>query len=173
LFLYKYIRLIFGSPAGIENDYSNEVVLYIKAMHKKVMREAQRILMFVRFQKTADDIYFAPFEPLYNVLPLSVRHFRDRFSDQKWLIYDLKRNYGFLYDLKEVGKIEMSARDKISSSGKISPEILNDEELFFQELWRKYYDSVNIKERKNLKVHLNFLPKRFWKYLPEKNVLNR
>lgn len=41
-----------------------------------------RVLQFMRFQKTADGTYFGIMEPLYNVLSLTVRHFRDRFADQ-------------------------------------------------------------------------------------------
>ena len=43
-----------------------------------------------RFQKTADGTYFGIMEPLYNVLSLTVRHFRDRFADQPWIIYDAR-----------------------------------------------------------------------------------
>ena len=173
MILFNYISLIFDSLERIESDYSNDIVLLIKKLHKKVIREAQRVLMFVRFQKTADNIYYAPFEPLYNVLPLTINHFTDRFADQKWMVYDMKRDYGFFYDLKETNEIKISTQGTISPSGKIRTEILSNEELFFQDLWRKYYDSINIKERKNLKVHMHFMPKRYWKFLPEKDVLNR
>ena len=47
-----------------------------------------RVLQFMRFQKTADQVYFGIMEPLYNVYPLTIHHFRDRFADQPWIIYD-------------------------------------------------------------------------------------
>lgn len=34
-----------------------------------------RVLQFMRFQKTADQVYFGIMEPLYNVYPLTIYHF--------------------------------------------------------------------------------------------------
>jgi probable DNA metabolism protein len=55
---------------------------------------------FVRFEKMQDGVFFAKIDPDFNVLPLIRKHFKDRYQDQKWMIYDLRRNYGILYDLK-------------------------------------------------------------------------
>lgn len=169
ILLFNYVKLLIDSPDKIETDYGNDCVLKINQIHKKVAREAHRVHMFVRFQKTADDIYYASFEPLYNVLPLSVKHFKNRFSDQRWIIYDVKRQFGYYYDLKNVREIKITNSKINFATGKINKNILNHEEKFFQVLWKNYFDSINIKERKNLKLHMQFLPKRFWKYLPEKN----
>jgi len=49
--------------------------------------------------------------------------------------------------------------------------LLAEDEKLFQRLWKQYYKSISIQERKNPKVHRQLLPKRFWKYLPEKGVL--
>ena len=168
MLLFNLIRLIFDSPVNIETDFSNEYVLQTDKVFRKVMREAERVRMFVRFQKTADDIYYALFEPMYDVLPIAVKHFEDRFSDQKWMIYDVKRDYGFFYDLKEVKDIRLTNSDINLETGRASPDILGNEEQLFQKLWQNYYDSTTIKERKNRKVHMQFLPRRFWKFLPEK-----
>lgn len=171
MLIYNYIRLVIDSPHNIENDFSNEYVTDINNLHKKIAKEAQRILQFTRFQKTSDDIYFASFEPLYNVLPFAVNHFKNRFADQKWILYDIKRKFGFFYDLNDVRRIEIKNSKLDNSNGKIESDLLNVEEDFFKKLWKNYFDSINIKERKNLKVHMQFLPKRYWKYLPEKDIL--
>ena len=169
--LFRFIDLCFNSGINIETDYSNDVVLQVDKIYKKVCMEGHRAIMFLRFQKTRDGIYYAPFEPAYNVLPLTLHHLKDRFSDQQWVIYDTKRNYGFYYDLEEVSEIRMDAGQLNAFNGNASRDILSDTELNFQELWNDYFQSVNIKERKNPKVHKQFLPKRFWKYLPEKNFI--
>ena len=56
---------------------------------------------FVRFEKVGD-LYFAKIVPEYDVLALVVPHFKNRFSDQQWVLYDPQRAYGFAYNLKEV-----------------------------------------------------------------------
>jgi probable DNA metabolism protein len=171
MLIYKYIKLTFNSVSDIDTNYSNNTVLEFNKIYKKVTMEAHRAVMFIRFQKTADGIYYAPFAPAYNVLPLTLNHFKDRFSDQQWVIYDSKRNYGFYYNLKDVDEIRINDSTVNPFTGKVNKEILDKSELNFQEIWNDYYQSTTIKERKNLKVHRQFLPKRFWKYLPEKNFL--
>ncbi|NJK86884.1 MAG: DUF4130 domain-containing protein [Bacteroidales bacterium] len=154
----------------MRKDYGNEIVLNVNNLHAKVAKETERIIQFVRFQKTADDLYYAGFEPMYNVLPFAINHFKKRFGDQKWIIYDVKRNYGFYYDLKEVSHVEITNSKLNKNTGFLDRKLLNDEEDIFRHLWQNYFSSINISERKNLKLHTQFLPRRFWKYLPEKNI---
>ena len=99
MLLFRYIRKTIDAPASIELNFADEDVLALTKLWKKVANEQTRILQFLRFQKAQDGTYFAAMEPLYNVLPLAVNHFSNRFRDQRWLIYDLKRSYGYYYDL--------------------------------------------------------------------------
>ena len=124
--------------------------------------------MFVRFQKTADEIYYASYDPKYNVLPLVIHHFEKRFADQKWIIYDTRRDYGFYYDLKSTSEIRFTESAVDQTTGLIDKDIMDKDEAFFQELWKAYFKSMSIKERLNPRLHMQLLPKRFWKYLIEK-----
>ncbi len=171
MLLMRYIRLIIDSNKNEETNFAEAVVVEINKLHQKVCREAHRINMFVRFQKTIEDSYYASFAPMYDVLPLCIPHFRDRFADQAWIVYDLKRNYGFVYDLKEVSRVVFDDLKVNSQNGQLHTSLLAEDEKLFQQLWKQYYHSICIQERKNDKVHRQFLPKRFWKYLPEKGVL--
>ncbi len=171
MLLLKYIRLIIDSTKNEETNFSLPVVVEINKLHQKVCREAQRIHMFTRFQKTVEGSYYASFAPMYDVLPLCIPHFRDRFADQSWIIYDLKRNYGFLYDLKTVSRVVFDNLKVNSQNGQLHASLLAEDEKLFQRLWKQYYKSICIQERKNDKVHRQHLPKRFWKYLPEKGSI--
>ena len=105
MLLVNFIRVIIDSNVNQEMNFSLPVVVDVHKLHQKVCREAQRIHMFTRFQKTVEGSYYASFAPMYDVLPLCIPHFRDRFADQQWIIYDLKRNYGFLHNLKTVERV--------------------------------------------------------------------
>jgi probable DNA metabolism protein len=168
MLLVKYVRLIIDSTKNEETNFSLPVVVEINKLHQKVCREAQRIHMFTRFQKTVEGSYYASYAPMYDVLPLCLPHFRDRFADQSWIIYDLKRNYGFLYDLKTVSKVVFDDLNVNSQNGQLHASLLAEDEKLFQKLWKQYFKSICIEERRNDKVHRQHLPKRFWKYLPEK-----
>ena len=170
ILLVKYIRLVIDSTINQQTNFSEPIVLEINKLHQKVCREAQRINMFVRFQKTVESSYYASFAPIYDVLPLCIPHFRDRYADQSWIIYDLKRNYGFLYDLKNVTRVVFDELKVNPQNGQLHSSLLAEDEKLFQKLWKQYYKSICIQERKNDKVHRQHLPKRFWKYLPEKGA---
>lgn len=43
----------------------------------------------------------------------------------------------------------------------------DDEELFQQELWKSFFKVIGINDRKNKKVQINFMPKKYWEYIIE------
>ena len=171
MLLVNFIRVIIDSSVNQEMNFSLPVVVDVHKLHQKVCREAQRIHMFTRFQKTIEGSYYSSFAPLYDVLPLCLPHFRDRFADQQWIIYDLKRNYGFLYNLKTVEQVVFDDLKVNSQNGQLHTSLLADDEKLFQKLWKQYFKSICIEERRNDKVHRQHLPQRFWKYLPENGIL--
>lgn len=171
MLLVNFIRIIIDSNVNQEMNFSLPVVVDVHKLHQKVCREAHRIHMFTRFQKTVEGSYYASFAPMYDVLPLCLPHFRDRFADQQWIIYDLKRNYGFLYNLKTVERVVFDDLKVNSQNGQLHTSLLADDEKLFQKLWKQYFKSICIEERRNVKVHRQHLPQRFWKYLPEKGIL--
>lgn len=171
MLLVNFIRIIIDSNVNQEMNFSLPVVVDVHKLHQKVCREAHRIHMFTRFQKTVEGSYYASFAPMYDVLPLCLPHFRDRFADQQWIIYDLKRNYGFLYNLKTVERVVFDDLKVNSQNGQLHQSLLAEDEKLFQKLWKQYFKSICIEERRNDKVHRQHLPQRFWKYLPEKGIL--
>lgn len=165
--IFRYIRKTFDSKQSIELNFADDDVLQMRNVAQKVDREKHRMIEYVRFQKAADDIFFAPVSPDHNCLPLTMEHFKDRFADQKWIIYDIKRNYGFYYDLKTVTEMTLDSTN-LFPEGKLDEELMAKDEKLFQELWKGYFKSMTIKERINLKLQRQHLPKRYWKYLTEK-----
>lgn len=166
--LFTYMRKAFDAPFSIELNFGDADILTVTQIAKKVSRERHRVIEFLRFQKASDGTYFGALEPLYNVLPIAIAHFQDRFADQKWLVYDLKREYGYYYDLNKVTEVRFGNRDGHLSDGKLDEALMDQEELLFQKLWQTYFKSIAIKERINPKLHRQNLPVRFWKYLIEK-----
>ena len=170
IMILNYMRKAFASEASIELNFGDRDVLELLKLDKKVGREAERVRMFVRFQKAKDDTYYASFDPKYNVLPLVVKHFENRFADQKWIIYDTRRNYGFYYDLQVSSEFKLVDGLVDSATGLLNGSIMDAEEQLFQDMWKSYFRSLCIKERINPRLHVQLLPKRFWKYLIEKQA---
>lgn len=167
--LLQYIRYAFATGGNMEADFGNPSVLYITQTAKKVWREKHRMEAFVRFQKTADDLYYALIEPDYNVLPLIERHFEDRYADQRWMIWDARRKYGIYYDLQTVQQIQITFTNK-AHPGRDITHAYEQQEPMYQALWQQYFKSVNIGARKNTKLHLQHMPRRYWRNMTEKKV---
>lgn len=169
--ILRYFQHTFKHKRNIDGDFANVHVLKIAQTAKKVSREKHRMEAFVRFQLTKDNIYFSNIEPDFNVIPLIKKHFTSRYSDQEWIIYDLKRKFGLYYDLKKSRIIHINFSKNFSSSEE--KELLFDTaEIEFQQLWKKYFEATTIKSRINTRLHHQHVPKRYWKYLSEKNPLH-
>lgn len=167
LLLYRYIRKLFAKRFAVQADYSDDIILKISQLAKSVGREKHRMEAFVRFQLTKDQIYFSNIEPDFDVLPLISKHFRSRYADQQWLIYDVKRNYGIFYDLNGVEIVSLDLNG-IYANSILESEHFMTEEYSYQKLWNDYFKSTNIRSRINPKLHQQHVPKRYWKYLSEK-----
>ncbi|MFD1630642.1 TIGR03915 family putative DNA repair protein [Pseudopedobacter beijingensis] len=147
--------------AAFLKNYADPSVIRLSKMQKMVSREKHRMEAFVRFRLTHDDIYFAEIEPDFNVLPLIARHFKSRYQDQKWIIYDNRRKTGLFYDLDQLSMVEFSSQGN-------PKDAFTESENAYKVLWKSYFQSTNIKERKNTRLHIQYVPKRYWKYLIEK-----
>jgi probable DNA metabolism protein len=165
--LLAYARYAIASERSIEEDYGNKIVLEVSQNARKVWREKHRMEAFVRFRLLKDNIFFAAIEPDYDVLPLILPHFRSRYADQHWLIYDLRRRRGIYYskDTEQVEEVEMEWQE---GEGNDSP--YDEAEMGYQQLWQDYFKHTGIPERKNPKLHLRHMPRRYWRHLTEKQA---
>lgn len=186
---FKHEEGAFGTLLSLEQNASDEDVLAVRNTCRRVLHEQLRMKQFIRFQKAKDGTYLAVVSPDHNVLPLIIDHFQDRFNDQSWLIYDAKRHYGYYYSplplgfaalpCKEPpptggGVIRVTFEDEASvpfdlSNGKMDEAVLSENDKIFQDLWRTYFKAICIKERMNPKKQLSDMPRRYWKYMTEKN----
>lgn len=179
--IYEYLKMTFESQKAPSGNYANATVLKIAQAAKMVSREKHRMEAFVRFELIDQEIYFSNIEPDFNVLPLIAKHFKNRYADQKWVIYDLKRDYGISYDLNTVQEAIIEFEKSKSHRGLINTVLTNEktdtlvnvqdvsqQENNYKKLWNQYFKSTNIESRKNMKLHLQHVPRRYWKYLSEK-----
>jgi probable DNA metabolism protein len=166
--LVRYIRKALASPVSIELNFADDDVLALSKIYRKVSNERTHLLQFVRFQKTSDGIYFAIIEPLYNVLPLCIDFFQDRYADQPWLIYEARRRFGAFYDRTKTEIVRFEHPPVDLQTGSLVREQQDEDEKAFQALWQEYLQAITIASRKNLRLQRQFMPQRFRKYLIEK-----
>ena len=155
--LYKYIKI--GLKIGIKvlSYLQNPDVLMIHDLARKVSFEAHRFLGILRFKKLGSGLYYAKIEPDNNITMIIAEHFKNRFSDQPWIIHDAKRSIFACYDTNQV--IFINEDIKIHTD--------NDEDKAIEKLWKNYFKAITIDDRRNPKRQKQFLPARYWKNMTE------
>ena len=171
--LFMVVCKVFRQGKEVVRNFADPDVLTVTQIARRVAHEAHRMMQFVRFQKAKDGTYLAVISPDHNVLPLITSHFHDRFNDQPWLIYDAHRHYGYHYD-GQSPPIRITFEDEATvpfdlTNGKLEPQVLSADDELFQQLWRTYFKAICIRERINPKKQLSDMPRRYWKYMTEKN----
>jgi probable DNA metabolism protein len=169
--LFQYVYKIF-KQGDISKNFADPDVLAVTNIARRVLHEQLRMKQFIRFQKAKDGTYLAVVAPDHNVLPIITDHFQDRFNDQPWLIYDAKRHYGYYYDGK-TDAIHITFENEAAvpfdlRNGKLNDDVISHDDQLLQNLWRTYFKAICIKERMNPRKQLQDMPRRYWKYMTEK-----
>lgn len=167
--IYHFVRRQMETRNNVLEDASDPLIRDLQMLDKQMGREVHRMHAFVRFQETPDGMFVALVNPDFNCLPLLGPHFSARYPAMDWLIYDTKRHYGLHWDpkVKKPSFITL-ANEQDGNLRQLSAEMLSAVETDYQDLWKLYFKAVDIPERRNMPLHLQHVPKRYWKYLTEK-----
>jgi probable DNA metabolism protein len=151
------------------SDRGDDAVAAVLAAAFKTKREIHRLAGMLRFTPVGeasqkDDVYIAYCAPDHFVLPPLAQHFFLRFGPSPWAIIDEKRAL-VLYALNgDVGLKDAQACGLPNVSPETSDSAAPE---FWESLWRQYHKDVNNESRQNPGLQRQFMPKRYWKYLPE------
>ena len=155
---FNYIKKLMQVKAPIRKRLSLPEVIQLNDIVYKVTGESHRLKGFLRFMECAGGILYAPYSPDNNITDLLMAHFAQRLKAERFVIHDLKRKIAGMYNGSEW----------ILSFADETEIYLSENEKAFESLWKKYYKSVNIKERPHEKQMKGYMPVRYWKFLPEK-----
>ncbi len=137
-------------------DSVNDVI----KIESYVRHEAHKLKGFLRFKEMKNGFLFAKFTSTNNVIGILANHFKKRLSNNYWIINDEKRNIYALYDKEKVFYLTKENIIKLNLD-------LSSKEKTFEELWKTFFKTIAIKERKNLRCQKNFMPKKYWSNILE------
>lgn len=158
--ILDYIRLCFKYGAEINLAKNNEIIRKVDLFCRKVTLEVQRFYGFIRFKEIAVLTFYAPIEPDHNILPLLGNHFKSRFSDQRFIIHDLKRRFCLIYDLKELFYEKLS----LDENHTLLKANVKDS---YESLFATYFKAATLQERINKRQQHAYMPIRYFKHLVE------
>lgn len=159
--ILKYILNGFIIGPKINTMLSIDFVFAVHSMRKKMLFESHRLKGLLRFIEVEDNIFYASIHPDNNVIENLGQHFMRRLPSQNFIIHDKNRNIAFLYNTKEYEIIDSSNLNITSISGT---------EKKYQELWSTFFNTIAIKERKNSRLQMQYMPKKYWQDLIEMKV---
>ena len=156
--IFKYVCEILDTQKDVSDNYNSESVFKFNEILLKVKKEIHHLKGFIRFSKCENGIYYSYFKPDNDILEKILPHFINRYKSMPFILHDIAFDKLCAYNGNEY---------KIVNK-KIPPLKVKDD---FNKLFKIYYESVNIKSRKNLKTMRNYMPKRYQINMPEKDEL--
>lgn len=166
--MYRYAGLALRFGGGVRANLADEVVARFQHAVRRVSRETHRFKGLLRFEELEDGLLWANFEPGCNISTLLVPHFSARLTNHRWVICDVGRGTAIYYDGNEAcpAELEQSVLHSLRVDGRLPQTGTRGDP--YADVWRQYFAVTAIGERANPKLQRQFMPKRFWKWLPEK-----
>ncbi len=154
---FDYFKLIATKKRPVRTMLAEDVVILAKDLIWKVKHELEQFRGFVRFMESASGALYAPISPDHDICDLLACHFRARFPQFPFVIHDVKRKKSAVYDGKNIFEAPLENAEVVLSA----------DETAWQELWKNYFEHVNIVPRERLKQQRAYLPVRYRKFMPE------
>ena len=160
LLLYYFVYYALKYRKKIMYQRNLKCVREVLRISNYVLHESHKMKGFLRFQELQNHLLYAEMSPTNDILFLLSCHFSKRLKNEFWIIKDVKRKIISIYDKKKF--VILFEREF-----KLSLEKENDQEKMIEDLWKTFYNTIGIQERKNDRCRMNFMPKKYWKYITE------
>lgn len=160
MLLLRYLELALAAGSKVDDMLADERVATVHRLAARVRQEAHRMKGFVRFMEVTEGFFYARIEPDHDILPLVMPHFAARFGDRQWLIHDLRRKKGGLYEPARGEWIVTTMDLHAEPQGTIAEEACS-------RLWQRYFERLPVEERTNLKLQQAKVPKKYRRHLTE------
>lgn len=157
LYILLFLRLGFRRGPSVMDMLTDDVVYTLDKAVKHLQRESHLLRGFIRFS-VYNGILVSEIGPKNFVLPLLTQHFCDRYPEEQFFIFD--RTHG-------VALVYQPYRSAIIPAERLELDDPDDEEAFYRELWRLFYNAIEVEGRYNPRCRMSHMPKRYWQYMTE------
>ena len=159
LLLIRFLHLAFALGPGTVQRQGHPVVAPLYEMKKSLDWEVDKFQGFVRFQDH-DGMLGGGHPPQKTISCLCCGgHFCARFPEENFMIYDAVHQAVLLYQDHRPQLLELAEPLTLPPP--------DEREQQFQDLWRQFYKTLEIRARHNEKGRMTHCPKRFWADMTE------
>ena len=157
LHMLLFLRLGYQHGPAVMDMLANDVMDKLFKSVRHLKKESHLFKGFLRFA-VFNEVLVGEIEPQNYVLPLLAGHFRRRYRSEHFLIFDRTHREVLAYRPYQSA---IMALDEL-----VLPEP-DEQERFFRDLWRHFYDAIEISERRNPRCRMSQMPKRYWQHMTE------
>lgn len=152
---FNYAHLILSERKDVSEMLSLKAVSDFSYTVQKVLHERHIMTGFLRFSESERGVLYAQYSPDNDITDLIAPHFLRRLGNTPFIIHDVKRNVICISNGTNLKSMVTDIPPTFTPSEK--EKVMND-------LWKRYYNEINIKERKNLRQQNHFIPRRYRKF---------
>lgn len=154
--IYNFLRVGFAYGAEVLAHYTNQHVMRMLELRRKISNEAHHFREFARFESLNNSIYISHLEPQNDVIMLVGRHFADRMPSEHWMIIDDNRKTACVHPKDGTNYLRYLREKEFDTLRKT--EEYKDE---YTSMWKIFFHTISIKERENYVCQQNLFP--LWK----------
>lgn len=157
LYLYHLVvKLLRDGPAFLKDGSDDTLYPVLKAV-RHLAGEVHQLKGFVRFSDLGG-VLGGEITPKNRVLPLLRAHFCARYQGEAFFLYDCTHHEALFYAagkavIRPLADFQMAPPDETEAAYRL--------------LWKRFYDTIAIRERDNPRCRMTHMPKRYWANMTE------
>ena len=157
LLLYRFIRTLYDVGRPLLRQLSDDAVWPLLKAVRHLDGEVHLLKGFVRFSDFEGTLA-GEIRPKNRVLPLLRGHFCSRMYHETFLLYDRTHREALVHQGGKWAILPLESFKMAAPSA---------EEAQYRRLWKRFYDTIEIKERHNPKLRRTHMPQRYWDTMTE------
>lgn len=144
-------------------DYlSNPDAARVFELSRQVSNEAHMYIEFIRFRELENGILFSEISPKSQVLTCIAGHFSDRFPRENWAVCDKTHRVFLVHRAGQRWGLVWG--EELNRGG---TENISRKEREYERLWKNFFESIAVEERKNPLLQRSNLPLKYRREMPE------
>jgi probable DNA metabolism protein len=155
--LLRFLQLGYKQGGKVMQLLGHPAVQPLLKAQQGLLNEAHLLRGFVRFSQYGS-VLVARIRPKNFALPYLQSHFCSRFCNETFLIFDETHSAALVWE---------QYRARIIPLEQLELPAPDAQEQAFQAMWKRFYNTIAIRERENPRCRMTHCPQRYWSTMCE------
>lgn len=151
--IYRVMILGFAYGPNVIDMVQYKDIMRNCQIRKRVGTEANHFREFIRFHAIGNSVFVAHIEPKSRILPALGPDFLDRMPSEHWVIVDDVHSEAVIHPKDRPFFFRTLSKEELNELKQTEEQ--NDE---YTGLWKTFFNSIAIEQRKNPKCQRNLFP---------------